>query len=148
MRHRPQRLLIVLAATAIGSGCREELGPERFPTAHVHGLIVKSGEPVPSGWVEFQPAEGAVGDIRAARIEPDGTFRADRVAIGQNVVRLVDLPDLPPGAAAVLTNTPPIRRTIPSESGGPIQIDVIDELIRYQNAKAPISDSRVGGPRP
>ena len=137
MRSRRRRLSILLAAVAVvvAPGCREELGPERFPTASVQGVIVISGRPVESGWVEFQPAGGAVGNIRSARIEPDGTFRADRVAIGLNVVRLVDLPDMSPGAAAVLSYTPPIRRTIPSEPGGPIRIDVFEELVRYQNAK-------------
>lgn len=152
MRSRTLRLTILPAAAvlSVAAGCREELGPLRFPTASVEGVIVKSGEPVPSGWVEFQPADGAVGDIRSARIEPDGTFHADRVAIGLNVVRLVDLPDLPPGAASVLSNTPPIRRTIPSAPGGPIRIDVFDELVRYQSAKAPRSktESRVGETRP
>lgn len=148
---RPRHsILLASIAVVVASGCREELGPERFPTASVQGVIVRSGEPVESGWVEFQPAGGAVGNIRSARIEPDGTFRVDRVAIGLNVVRLVDLPDMSPGAAAVLSYTPPIRRTIPSEAGGPIRIDVIEELLLYKNAKdsKPRSATRAGDPRP
>lgn len=155
MRRRPRPLLMLAASAVIvgTSGCREELGPERFLTASVSGTILKSGEPVTGGWVEFQPAEGAVGDFRSARIEPDGTFRTDRVAIGSNVIRLIDLPGLPPGASAVLSNSVqnprPIYRTIAREPDGPIRIDVIDELLRYQDAQSPRAKPapREGEPR-
>ncbi|APW60299.1 hypothetical protein [Paludisphaera borealis] len=151
MRRRPQPLSMLLAAVVVASasGCREELGPERFPTASVSGVILKSGEPVTGGWVEFQPAYGAIGDFRSARIESDGTFRTDRVPIGVNVVSLIDLPGMPPGVAGVLGHGSPIRRTIPREPAGPIRIDVIDELVRHQNAQAPKPQTaREGEPRP
>jgi hypothetical protein len=128
-------LVLLAACLAVAPGCREELGPERFPTATVAGVVVKSGQPVTGGWVEFQPADGAVGDFRSARIGRDGGFRTDGVAIGLNVVRLVDLPDMPPGAAALLGNNSPIRRKIEAEASGTLRIDVIDELLRYQNAQ-------------
>lgn len=152
MLRRRQRLsmLPVAAVVALAPGCREELGPERFPTVSVQGVVLQAGDPVPSGWIEFQPADGTVGDIRSARIEPDGRFRADRVAIGLNVIRLVDLPGIPPGAVPALSFQSTIRRSIPSQPGGPIRVDVYDELVRHQNAKAPTSrsDSREGEPRP
>jgi hypothetical protein len=148
---RPRFSIIPVGAAcafALAPGCREELGPERFPTADVQGVIVSAGNPVPSGWIEFQPIDGAVGDFRSARIEPDGTFHADRVAIGRNVIRLVDLPNLSPGAAAALSYSPRIRRTIPADAGAPIRIDVAEELIRHRKAAASESDPRARETRP
>lgn len=140
MRTRSGPRTLVLAGLLVGaSGCREELGPERFVIAGVSGVILNSGTPATGGWVEFQPAEGAVGDFRSARIGPDGAFQADRVAVGVNVVRIVDLPGLPAGGAAVLAYDSPIRRTIPKVPGRPLRIDVIEELLLYQKAKTDVA---------
>jgi hypothetical protein len=151
VRGRPSRFrLIAAAAAALGAfGCRDELGPERFPTATVSGVVLKSGEPIPGGWVEFLPTDGTAGHLRTARIEPDGTFRADGVAVGPNVVHLVDAPGLPPGGAAVLSNTAAIRREVAAGSNAPMRIDAIEELLRYQKTMSSATPSpREGGPRP
>jgi hypothetical protein len=136
---RRPRQLLALTAAAIGLtvalGCREELGPERFPTASVSGVILQGGGPVSGGWVEFQPFDGAVGNFRSAKIQPDGTFRRDGVAVGPNLIRLVDIPGLSMNVAAVLYNRAQIVRTIPREPGEPIRIDLVEELNRMQEAE-------------
>src|SRR4051812_41549918 len=81
------RLTVLLALGA--SGCGEELGPERFPTTRVSGSLTEGGRPLSSGWIEFIPVEGTVGNLRSGWIQPDGSFNVDGVAIGENAVRLV-----------------------------------------------------------
>jgi hypothetical protein len=149
---RPPSFLTLAAvgiAFAAAPGCRDELGPERFPTTSASGVILNSGEPVTGGWIEFMPADGSLGNTRSARIQPDGTFHADRVSIGLNVIRLIDLPGVPPRPANDLAFVPFIRRTIPKEPGGPIRIDVTEELLRYYNAKGDPNQAapREGEPR-
>jgi hypothetical protein len=128
-----------MAAAAVGlsvaHGCREELGPDRFPTASVAGVVLQAGEPVPGGWVEFQPIDGAVGNFRSARIGPDGAFQRGGVAIGLNRIRLVDIPGLSPTVAAILYNRANIVRKIPREPAEPIRIDLMEELARLQEAE-------------
>ncbi len=121
-------LLLLLAP-----GCSEELGPERFPTTRVAGIVVEGGKPVGGGWIEFIPTEGTVGNIRSARIGKDGSFQSDRVAIGENVIRLVNAPIKTPGGATLFGQfTTPVRRRIPPEPAGPLTIDLLDEAVRYQ----------------
>ncbi len=131
MRSRLRLPLVILAAASL-VGCRDALGPEAIPTAEISGVVLMSGEPLGKGWVEFHPIDGARGDIRSARINPDGSFRADRVAIGPNVIKLIDAPIKPPSAALLFSRASPIRRTIPAKPEEPIRIDVFQELLRYQ----------------
>ncbi len=65
----PRLLLLGLLAP----GCSEELGPERFPTTRVAGIVVEGGRPVAGGWIEVIPTDGTVGNIRSARIGTDGS---------------------------------------------------------------------------
>jgi len=114
-------------------GCSEELGPERFPTTRVAGIVVEGGRPVGGGWIEFLPTEGTLGNIRSARIGKDGSFEADRVAIGENVIRLVNAPIKTPGGAMLFSQfASPVRRRIPPQPDGPLTIDLRDEAVRYQ----------------
>jgi hypothetical protein len=88
---------------------------------------------VGGGWIEFIPADGTVGNMRSARIGRDGSFQSDRVAIGQNVIRLVNAPIKTPGGAALFRRfDTPVRRRIPPEPDGPLTIDLLDEAVRYQ----------------
>lgn len=134
MRSRPGLSLVILAAPLL-AGCADALGPEAIPTAEVSGVVLMSGEPLGGGWVEFQPIDGAMGDVRSARINPDGSFRADRVPIGLTAIKLVNVPIKLPGAAQLFSHGSPIRRTIPAQSAEPIRIDVFQELLQYQRAR-------------
>lgn len=133
LRTTPLLLLGLLA----GSGCREELRPERFPTASVSGKVVEGGKPVAGGWIEFFPVQGAVGNLRSARIAPDGTFRADRVAVGTNVVRLVNAPiQLPGGSALFGRFSTPVRRVVPDGGSSALTIDLLEEAVRFQAVRS------------
>jgi hypothetical protein len=130
---------IILAV--LGSGCGEELGPERMPVTHVSGVVVEGGNPVGGGWIEFIPVEGTVGNFRSARLCPDGSFEADQVAVGENALRLVNAPIKTPGWARLFgAFTTPIRRIIPRQPRQPLKIDLVEELILYQKSHPPATD--------
>ncbi len=137
-------MLMVLLCGLLAPGCSEELGPERFPTARVVGRIVEGGSPVGGGWIEFLPTDGTVGNMRSARIGKDGSFQADRVAIGENVIRLVNAPIGIPGGAILFGKfSSPIRRKIPVRPEGLLTIDLVEEVVLYQ-AKHPRPGGRGG----
>ena len=71
------------ALLALVAGCREELGPVRFPTTRVCGRVLESGRPVAGGWIEFAPIEGTVGNRRSAPLAADGRFEVSGVAVGR-----------------------------------------------------------------
>ena len=126
------------------AGCEEELGPERFPTASVSGVIVEGGKPVAGGWVEFIPVDGTRGNQRSARIGPDGGFHADRVAVGRNALRLVNAPiQMPRGSALFGQYTTPLRRVVGEHLEAPLKIDLLEEAARYQaNRPRPVTAER------
>lgn len=74
------------------SGCAEELGPETFRTTSIHGRVTVANRSLGPGWLEIMPVDGTTGLLRSARVEPDGTFRADRVPVGEVAMRLVGFP--------------------------------------------------------
>ena len=111
------------------SGCGEELGPERFPTTRVSGTIRISGRPIGKGWVEFHPIDGTVVKLRSAPIRPDGSFQADRVAVGWNQIGLVAAPIHPGFANDFHPFSSSIRRQIPAH-GGEITIDLLEESFK------------------
>lgn len=121
-------------------GCGEELGPERMPTAPVRGVVTVGSRPAAGGWVEFVPVEGTVGNVRIARIAPDGTFAADRVPVGRVLLKF-DWLDL--GGSAVLDPRPfqtfdsPVRRTIPEGPAEPLRVDLLEEAMRARNRRRP-----------
>ena len=126
-------VLFLLLPGLLAAGCSEELGPERFPTTRVAGVVVEGGRPIAGGWIEFIPTDGTVGNIRSARIGRDGSFRTDRVAIGENVIRLVNAPINMPGGGKLFGQfSSPVRRKIPLEPDGPLAIDLLEEAVRYQ----------------
>jgi hypothetical protein len=135
-------LLVLGAALACAlpaglAGCREELGPVALRTTRVTGTIREGGRPVGRGWVEFVPIEGTVGNLRTAAIGPDGRFEATRVAVGRNLIGLVNVPmSLPDGPRLFAPSASPIRRAIPAGDPAVLEIDLLEEAIRHQRQQA------------
>ncbi|WP_406700803.1 hypothetical protein V5E97_18610 [Singulisphaera sp. Ch08] len=118
------------------SGCGEELGPEQFETTQVSGIIRLGGRSIDQdwkGWIEFIPVDGTVGKLRSATIRPDGSFEADRVAVGWNQIGLVNAPLGPDLASKFHPFSSPIRRKIPDHRIE-IEINLYEEAIKDQNA--------------
>jgi hypothetical protein len=149
---RDPRLLVAAVLALFVSGCSQELGPVRFATTTVSGSVVEGKQKVTGGWIEFIPVEGTVGDLRSARIQTDGTFRATRVAVGQNALRIVSAPLALRGAAQLFGrfNTP-VRRHIPEQPEGALRVDLFEEAVRYQTTRPrppSTSSARVPGAEP
>lgn len=141
----PYYPLILLGLLA--PGCSEELGPEQFPTTRVAGTVVEGGRPIAGGWIEFIPIGGTVGNIRSARIGKDGAFQADRVAIGENAIRLVNAPISIPGGARLFEQfATPVRRKISPRPDGPLTIDLLEEAVRYQATRPRRPADTAGNP--
>jgi hypothetical protein len=143
MRRYVRELLAIAALMALG--CEEELGPEPMPTTRVVGKVHIRSKPVSGGWIEFHPFHGTVGLLRSARLRPDGTFEADRVAIGESAIQISNSPIPLPGAIPALRQPSPlemralIRRDIKTVPETTIDIDLQDEYIRIlrENANRP-----------
>lgn len=122
------RLLLASILVALSAGCAEEWGPTQKVLVDVDGRILLGGTPVSGGWVEFIPIDGAVGDIRSARLAKDGTFHATKVARGRNVLRVV----YPPprlGVDRVFTQFySPVRPVI--DAGTVLNLDLRREALR------------------
>jgi hypothetical protein len=119
------------------AGCSEELGPEQFLTTPLAGHILEDGRPVAGGWVEFIPVEGTKGNQRSARIQPDGSFQADRVAVGEVAIRLVNAPIRLPGGMQLFGSfQTPIRRVISEHPDSPLEIDLLKETLLYKVMQA------------
>jgi hypothetical protein len=131
-------LTIALACLALGSsGCSEELGPERMEVVRVKGFVKEGIRPVSDGWIEFFPVDGTVGNLCSARIHADGSFEADHVPVGVNLIRLVNTPLSSKGAKQVFgAYTSPIRRTIPPQTKEPLLIDLVDEALLWRSAQS------------
>jgi hypothetical protein len=119
-----------LALVWLAPGCREELGPVQFPTTRVTGVVREGERPVGGGWVEFLPVDGTVGNLRSAPIRRDGSFEADRVAVGTYQVGLVAAPV----GSLLAQRFHPIRRAIPAGTSTTLTIDLIEEAIHQQPA--------------
>ncbi len=129
--------ILAVCALIATSGCSEELGPETMPVAQVNGSVTENGRALAQGWVEFFPVDGTIGNLRSSRIHPDGSFQADGVAVGRNLVRLVNADIKTPGLSRVFSSyQSPIRRIIAAEPSGPITIDLVTEAIQIQNPRA------------
>jgi hypothetical protein len=76
--------LFTVAVALLQTGCADD-GPKTFP---VTGKVTHQGEPLPFGAVTFVPTDGPAG---SARIEPDGTYRAELVP-GAHRVAVMALP--------------------------------------------------------
>jgi hypothetical protein len=137
----PRCSLLPIALLLLWAGCREELGPEQFPTTRVSGVVVEGGRPVGGGWIEFVPIGATLGRIRSARIQPDGSFRTDGVPIGKHLIRLVNAPiQIPGGRQLFMHYSSPIRRIIPARPGEPLKIDLLEEALRYQALRSRMAE--------
>ena len=73
----------------------------------------RAGRPVAGGWIEFVPVDGTVGDRRSAPLAADGRFEVSGVAVGRNVIGLINAPiRWPDGGNLFHTQGSPIRRDI------------------------------------
>ena len=124
-------------AAALSTGCAEELGPERWQTTRVTGVVTEGKKPVGRGWIEFLPADGTVGTMRSAPLGPDGRFEAVGVAVGTNRIGV---------AGAPIGNREfrrlfdplgsPIRRTITKATAvDGLKIDLLDEYALWSSTR-------------
>jgi len=125
------------ALLLIASGCGQELGPERLPTAKVRGTIQAGGRPIGGGFIEFHPVDGTVGNLRVGPIRPDGSFEVDGVPVGRVAIGLAQLPaatlagaGVPVEPQAFRLGPDAIRRAIPDRGDAELPIDLIDEAVR------------------
>jgi hypothetical protein len=122
-----------------------------MPVTSVRGRITENGRPVKVGWIEFVPVDGTIGKLRSARVGADGTFQAEKVAVGLNLIRLINL-DIGNEDVKMLFEAfhSPIRRTIPAQPAVPVRIELVDEwnLFRKEYALQRSSlPSAKGAPR-
>jgi hypothetical protein len=117
-------------------------------TTRVVGKITNAGRPVTSGWVEFLPVDGTIGNLRTAPIATDGGFTIDRAPVGRVAVGLTAIPgDLirtalgPYHLRAFRFNSTPIRRSIPP--GAESQVEIELSLEAYKGLEQQIELSRL-----
>ena len=124
---------IIASLGLLVTGCSEELGPTSFRTTLVKGVVRHGTQPVPSGWIEFFPVNGTVGNLRSGRLHADGSFEVKGVPLGENLIRLVNITLESPGAARLFESYgSPIRRVITEQPSAPLDINLVDEAIRYR----------------
>ncbi|MHB1560430.1 MAG: hypothetical protein ACYC61_23505 [Isosphaeraceae bacterium] len=150
---RPAAGALVVAAALLAPGCARVLGPVSKPVAQVRGRLHEGGRPISGGWIEFMPSGGTIGNLRSARIGADGTFDADRVAVGENAIRVVNghVDDTP--YLKILGQTvSPIRRVIRLDDRTPLSIDLRDEALRFHETRrrqaAAVTGEETGDHRP
>ena len=105
-------------------GCSEELGPEHFPTTRVAG---ESGRGRAPRRRRLDRVHAGRRHRRQAPVRPDrqdGAFRADRIAIGENVIQTGQRIDRSSRRSAALRTVPLLRRKIPAQPDVPLTIDV------------------------
>jgi hypothetical protein len=127
------RSLTIAGLGLLLTGCGEELGPVPVRAVHVQGVVREGTRPLSGGWIEFFPVNGTVGNLRSARLRVDGSFEADGVAVGENLIRLVNTHIESPGAANLFgAYSSPIRRVISDRPATPLDVDLVEEAIRFQ----------------
>ena len=118
-------------------GCGAALGPEASRTTRVSGRVHLGGQPLTGGWIEFFPIDGATGLMRSAPIRKDGTFEADRVPVGKNMVGLVGVPGRVARAVRKYeTLGTPITRVIPPGGISGLDIDLVEEILHEMKKTA------------
>jgi hypothetical protein len=128
---------VAAVIVALGlAGCSEELNPEPMPVTRVKGSVAEDRRPLSHGWIEFMPVDGTIGNLRSAVIRSDGSFEADGVAVGQNLIRVANA-GVSPGFGRFATYQSPIRRLIPASPLEPLRIELVDEAIRFRINQTP-----------
>jgi hypothetical protein len=138
LRSIPRRSLALgLVASLFFCGCSEELGPVHFETTTVTGVVRSGQRLIPGGWIEFFPVDGTIGNLRSGRIGRDGSFKVDGVAVGRQLVRLINIKLERPDIDRLFSTTQltPIRRVIVKDSKTPLTIDVLEELYQFQQQR-------------
>lgn len=136
IRRYPAAAALGVAAVVFTPGCSRVLGPVPRPVAEVRGRLHEGGRPISGGWIEFMPSGGTIGNLRSARIDADGTFAADRVAIGENAIRVVNAHvDATPYLNIVGQTVSPIRRVIRPDDRATLTIDLRDEALRFHETR-------------
>jgi hypothetical protein len=131
-----RRSALLMIAGLLSSGCSEELGPVPMPVTRVRGIVREGDRPVPGGWIEFIPVERTVGNLRSARLLPDGSFDAEGVAVGKNAIRLVNVAlESPRFVQLFCPFTSPIRRVITEPPTAPLDINLVQEAVRYEQSR-------------
>jgi hypothetical protein len=133
---RPFGLMLLLGVALLSGGCAGALGPEPMPVTRVRGFVREGNRPISGGWIEFIPIGLTVGKLRSAPIGPDGSFDADGVAVGENGVRVVnERVEKTAFLGPFGRFTTPIRRIIPASPSSGLKIDLVQEALRYQEAR-------------
>ncbi len=122
--------LLLFVACLLVNGCRDVIGPEQMATTTVSGRVHVSGKPFTQGWIEFMPVDGTVGRLRSAAIGPDGSFSAQKVAVGTVGIHLAG--PRPPSSGDDLTDRYlmqlrrgyPSRVQIKSDRNPPLDLDL------------------------
>ena len=128
-------------ALILAGGCGERFD---YAAADVTGRVTYHGQPVTDGWVEFYPEPPAVGHFATARLRPDGTYVARRVAVGTLRVQIVRTrPLLPP---EYRKGGSPLRATV--VAGRTNQIDFHVEPDGAGSQSQPTTTSRPTTPTP
>jgi hypothetical protein len=141
------RRLTIVGLGLLLTGCGEELGPVPMRVARVRGVVREGPRPLSGGWIEFLPVDGTVGNLRSARLRSDGSFEADGVAVGENLIRLVNAHIESPGAAQFFSSyQSPIRRVISEQAATPIDVDLVAEAIRFQATQERPTRAESSGP--
>ena len=144
-----------LAGFLLGSGCGEELGPERFATSTVRGRVVLGGRPVGGGFIELHPTHGTRGNFQVGPILPDGSFQIDQAPVGEVIVSLTLLPigAIPSVSGPVDPRQfdirsrlyQPLERTIPPGKQSELPpLDLITEVARQRRRPSPRRRKRAG----
>ncbi len=145
------RGLMIAGLGLLLTSCSEELGPAPIRSTRVTGVVREGTHSVSGGWIEFYPVNGTVGNLRSARLHADGSFEADGVAVGENLIRLENASIDSPGAAQLFRSyASPIRRVVTEQPAAHLHIDLVQEAIRYQRTQGretQADPSRPGEPR-
>jgi hypothetical protein len=146
------RLMAVIPGLAIVglgfmvAGCSEELHPVPFRSTVVKGVVRDGTRPVSRGWIEFYPVNGTVGNLRSAPLQADGSFEANGVAVGVNLVRLENADIESPLAARLFRSYgSPIRRDITERPAAPLDIDLVEEAIEFRRTHGQDAQSKPPG---
>ena len=142
------RNLAIAGLGLLMTGCGEELGPVPMRVVRVRGTIREGQRPLAGGWIEFFPVNGTVGNLRSARLRSDGSFEAYDVAAGENLIRLVNTRHELPGASRIFgAYSSPIRRVISDSQTSPIDVDLVQEMIRHQGMQERLKRAESRGTR-